>query len=414
MALQPCLLPRGQGVFQAHRCRTRSSRHATICRHVSAGTHDPDLARNHISRRDALLAGISSVAAAQALSPAHAPAAQSANLDPVTPVNITPKETVELGQSGLKVSSMGIGAWSFGDRTGYWGYGSDYQKEDNFGAYQALVKEGITFVDTAEVYGFGNSEEFLGEFMKTTETKPVIATKFAPLPWRFTSKSVVSACRASLDRLGIEKAGLYMQHWPGILTNGPFNDAFVEGLGDCARLGLTQAVGVSNFSAERVRRANSILQAKGVPLASNQVQYSLLYRVPEVNGVADAVREAGATLVAYSPLAQGLLTGKYNKNNLPKGPRGITITADRVAEVEPLLSLMRDIGSAHGGKTPGQVAINWTVCKGALPIPGAKNARQVREAAGALGWRLNPDEVAALDKSSSKIGTALGAPFEKW
>ncbi|CAK0787581.1 hypothetical protein CVIRNUC_010803 [Coccomyxa viridis] len=410
--LQMCSLPRGQETFGRHAALLHYQ-HRIPRPHHAHRIHCelPDSRSGEVSRRDVVMAGAMGAAGSQlAASASPAAAAQ----DTVSPVNIKAKETMQLGKSGLTVSPVGIGAWSWGDRTGYWGYGGDYQREDNLTAYQAIVDEGITFIDTAEVYGFGLSEQFLGEFMRETSTRPIIATKYAPLPWRFTSGAVVSACRASLQRLGIQKAGLYMQHWPGFVTNGWCNDAFVEGLGDCALQGLTQAVGVSNFTAERVRHASSILEAKGVPLASNQVQYSLLYREPERNGVKKAIEDVGATLVAYSPLNQGLLTGKYTETNLPKGPRGAVINADRVREVQPLLSLMRDIASAHGGKTPGQVAINWTLCKGALPIPGAKNARQVKEAAGALGWRMSPDQVAALDSASAKISTSLGAPFEKW
>ncbi|KAK9818029.1 hypothetical protein WJX72_005932 [[Myrmecia] bisecta] len=320
----------------------------------------------------------------------------------------------QLGHSGLQVTPIGVGAWSWGDNSGYWGYNKDYSRDDNLQAYKTLMENGVTFIDTAEVYGFGQSEKFLGEFMRETGTSPTIATKFAPLPWRFSSDSVVKALRGSLERLQLDQVGLYMIHWPGFFVSAFSNDAYVEGLAKCHQLGLAKAVGVSNFNAGRVRKAASILQERGVPLASNQVQYSLLYRAPETNGVAAACRESGTTLVAYSPLAQGLLTGKYTQNNLPSGPRGRVITAERVKEVEPLIGLMRDIGRAHNGKTVSQVAINWTISKGALPIPGAKNARQVAETAGAFGWRLSDYEVAALDATSGKISKGTGAPFENW
>lgn len=323
-------------------------------------------------------------------------------------------DTVPVGQSGLVTSPIGIGAWSWGDRSGYWGYGDGYTKETNAEAYQALIASKIGLIDTSEVYGFGLSEEFIGEFMRNSGTSPAIATKFAPLPWRFTSGSVVDACKASLKRLGIEKMALYQQHWPAFGPNFFCSDAFIEGLADCQIQGLTEAVGVSNFKADRVRSASQILQDRGVALASNQVQYSLLYRSPEQSGVADAVRDAGATLIAYSPLCQGLLTGKYTKDNLPGGARKLVINEDRITAVQPLLSLMRDIGEANGGKTCGQVAINWTICKGAIPIPGAKNAKQASEAAGGFGWRMSDDQVAALDKQSDKIAPTSGAPFEKW
>lgn len=375
---------------------------------VKAQLHSTD--SQTLSRRQALLLGAGTLAASSFSTPDVALAGSS----DVAAVGIKSAETVQLGQSGLQISPVGVGAWSWGDRTGYWGYGNEYQKDDNLEAYKAVVGNGISFIDTSEVYGFGLSEEFLQDFMKQTGTQPVIATKFAPLPWRFREQNVVEACKSSLKRLGISKLGLYMIHWPGFITNGWCNDAFVKGLADCQQQGLTQAVGVSNFNLGRVKTAQQILKDRGTSLASNQVQYSLLYRGPERNGVKQACEEGGTSLIAYSPLAQGLLTGKFTESNLPKGPRGATINKERVAEVQPLLGLMRDIGSAHGGKTPGQVAINWTICKGAVPIPGAKSAKQAKEAAGAFGWRLSSDEMAALDSESGKLPSALGAPFENW
>ncbi len=156
---------------------------------------------------------------------------------------------------------------------------------------------GIDFIDTAEVYGFGMSESFLGEFMKESGTSPIIATKFAPQPWRQTPESLVSACQASLARLQLPTVDLYMQHWPGFLLNAFSNDAHLEGLIRVKEAGLAKAVGVSNFNAGRLRKAAATLQARGVALASNQVQYSLLYRTPETNGVLDVCREYGITLV---------------------------------------------------------------------------------------------------------------------
>lgn len=327
------------------------------------------------------------------------------------------KDTVELGASGVHVSAVGAGAWSWGDRSGYWGYGKEYGKDASKDAYQALMEGGVNFIDTAEVYGFGMSEEFLGEFMKETKGKfdqdPAVATKFAPLPWRFTEDSVVDALKDSLKRLGRDKVELYMQHWPGFFLNAFSNDAYLNGLARCKEMGLADAIGVSNFNKNRLREAYEKLGAKGVVLASNQVQYSLIYREPESNGVMETCKELGITLVAYSPLAQGLLTGKYSLSNKPTGPRKGFFTDEKLRQVEPLVGLMKEIGQGHGDKTPAQVAINWTICKGALPIPGVKTVRQAEEVIGSIGWRLTEDEMSSLEKSARGI-TSLGAPFENW
>ncbi|GIL51221.1 hypothetical protein Vafri_7290 [Volvox africanus] len=333
---------------------------------------------------------------------------------------LAPADYTTLGTTDVRVPVMGVGAWSWGDRSGYWGYGREYGQEESRAAYKALIQSGLTFIDTAEVYGYGKSEEFLGEFMREQATKspgspaPIIATKFAPLPWRFTSASVVEAAKASLARLGLSSMGLYMQHWPGFGPQYFFNDAYLEGLADCRQRGLCQAVGVSNFSTRRLKQAVKLLAARGVPLASNQVQYSLLYRAPETNGVLEACREAGVTLVAYSPLSQGLLTGKYSAGSTkPNGPRQLVYSDSRLREVEPVLGAVKAVAEARG-KTMAQVALNWCICKGTLPIPGAKNERQLTEIAGALGWRLDEAEVAELDAVSSRVPAGLGFPAENF
>ncbi|MEW5301104.1 MAG: hypothetical protein WDW36_003984 [Sanguina aurantia] len=328
-------------------------------------------------------------------------------------------EMRNLGNSSLQVPVIGIGAWSWGDRSGYWGYGAEeFGKDQCRSAYNALMGAGLTFIDTAEVYGFGKSEEFLAEFAnegaRNGLASPIIATKFAPLPWRQSSDSVVEAAKASLKRLQADKMALYMIHWPGFLFNAFSNEQYVLGLAKVQQQGLAQAVGVSNFNKTRTANAARTLIQEGTCLASNQVQYSLLYRTPETNGVMDACKENGVTLVAYSPLCQGLLTGKYTVNSAkPAGPRSSLFTDSRLREIEPLLATLKAVADGRG-KTMAQVALNWTVCKGALPIPGAKNEKQLAEIAGSVGWRLDDGEMAELDKASSKVSSGSGAPFENW
>lgn len=276
---------------------------------------------------------------------------------------------------------------------------------------------GITFVDTAEVYGFGQSERFLGEFVKQKPgVTPQIATKYAPLPWRQTASSVVSALDASLERLDQKSISLYIQHWPGFFLNAFSNKATLEGLQMCLESGKTEAVGVSNFNETRVREAAKFFESNGACLSSNQVQYSLLYREPERNGVLEACREHGVSLVAYSPLCQGMLTGKYSKNNVPEGPRSMYFKESRFREVQTLLDLMSAV-SEETGKSKTQIAIKWLMQRDpcVIPIPGVRNARQVEEILGACGdWQLSDGAMAELNTVSNKIPSSTGAPFEKW
>lgn len=309
-------------------------------------------------------------------------------------------ETLPLGSTDVRVSPLGIGTWQWGD-TFFWGYGKgEYTDDDLRASFHASVEAGINFFDSAEFYGLGRSETLLGQFARQVSGPLVLATKYMPYPWRLRAGSLMQALRRSLARLGMERIDLYQIHWP--FPPMPI-EQWVNALADAVRAGLARAAGVSNYSTDQMRRAYEVLSRRGVPLASNQVRYNLLHRAPERNGLLQACRELGVTLIAYSPLAQGILTGKYTPNHLPPGVHRRGFDRQLLARIEPLLSLMREIGQARGGKTPSQVALNWVMCQGAIPIPGAKNVRQAQENIGALGWRLTADEVAALDAASARI-----------
>jgi aryl-alcohol dehydrogenase-like predicted oxidoreductase len=249
------------------------------------------------------------------------------------------------------------------------------------------------------VYGNGRSEQLLGQFLKQTDQPVLVATKFFPLPWRFRKPALPRALKGSLARLGLESVDLYQIHWPALLMG---NDAIADGLAECVKSGLTRTVGVSNFSQTQMLAAYSSLARHNIPLASNQVHYSLLNRTVEKNGTLARCQELGIRLIAYSPLEQGLLTGKYSVDAPPPGTRG-RMYPGMLPKIEPLLKLMTAIGQDHGGKSQAQVALNWVICKGALPIPGAKNAKQAQQNAGGLGWRLTDEEMARLDELSDSI-----------
>ncbi|CAA7394080.1 unnamed protein product [Spirodela intermedia] len=329
------------------------------------------------------------------------------------------EEKVKLGGSDLKVTKLGIGAWAWGDTT-YWNdlQWNDRKLKDAKGAFDASIDSGITFFDTAEVYGAGfsgaiNSETLIGRFIKERKISDLneiaIATKFAALPWRLGRQSVVSALKGSLSRLGLSSVDLYQLHWPGIWGN----EGYIDGLGDAVEQGLVKAVGVSNYSEKRLRDAHSQLKKRGIPLAVNQVNYSLIYRLPEENGVKATCDELGVSLIAYSPIAQGILSGKYTAANPPTGPRGRIYTPEFLTKLEPLIARIKEIGLSYS-KTPTQVVLNWLLCQeNVLPIPGAKNAEQAREFAGALGWRLSDDEVAELRSIASRTKPVIGFPVEK-
>jgi aryl-alcohol dehydrogenase-like predicted oxidoreductase len=298
----------------------------------------------------------------------------------------------------LHVVEMGLGAWQWGDRL-IWQYGQGYSDKEVHDAFKVSVEEGIRFIDTAEVYGNGMSERLLGKFIQETEQPVLIATKYFPFPWRFLQTSIPRALKNSLERIGVDSVDLYQIHWPTPLLSV---DRMMDGMIECAKSGMTRTVGVSNFNQTQMLAAYSALARQNLPLASNQVHYSLLNRKVEKNGLLARCRELGVRLISYSPLEKGLLTGKYNAVNRPPGTRAGTY-AGLLPKIEPLTKLMTTIGQDHGGKSNAQVALNWAICKGTLPIPGAKNIKQARENAGALGWRLTEEEVAKLDEMSDQI-----------
>jgi aryl-alcohol dehydrogenase-like predicted oxidoreductase len=298
----------------------------------------------------------------------------------------------------LHNAQMGLGAWAWGDRT-FWNYGRGYTDDDIAAAFQTSLAGGVNLVDTAEVYGSGRSETLLGQFLKTTTTPVLVATKFMPYPWRLNRSALMRSLDHSLERLGLEHVELYQIHWPFPPMPVEF---WVEELAKAVKSGKTRTVGVSNFSKTQMQRAYTVLSKYNIPLASNQVRFHLIDRTVEKNGLLDRCKELGVRLIAYSPLAQGLLTGKYTPENPPPGVRGRN-SSGTLKGIKPLIALMTEIGKGHGEKTPGQVALNWVVCKGGLPIPGAKTARQAGQNAGAIGWRLTPEEVMALDDASDKF-----------
>jgi aryl-alcohol dehydrogenase-like predicted oxidoreductase len=309
-------------------------------------------------------------------------------------------ETIQLGQDGAAVCPLCIGTWAWGDKL-FWNYGSDEDDAKQLqAAFEAALAAGTTFFDTAEVYGFGTSEKYLGQFMQQSDCPVQIATKYGPAPWRFTAQSVSDALTESLKRLRLERVSLYQVHWSFSFFMS--QETLINALADEVQRGRIEAVGVSNYSAEQMQQAYKILAARGVKLASNQVPYSLLTRQIETNGIRDMARQLGVTILAYSPLAQGLLTGKYTANGTvkPTGARRIDprFSQEGLQKIEPVISILKKIGDNYG-RTPAQVALNWLIAQGNIvAIAGAKNASQVQQNAGALGWRISDEEITQLEQ----------------
>lgn len=308
---------------------------------------------------------------------------------------------VRLGRSPVDVAPLGVGCWAWGDKR-YWRYEQAYGPRDVIAAFEASVAAGCDLFDTAEVYGWGKSERIIGALVQRTGANAVIATKYAPLRGRGGARAIRKGLTGSLRRLGLPRVDLYQLHWAD--SDELAIDAAMSTLAEIVHAGQARAVGVSNFRAAEMRRAHAALAVHGVPLASNQVHYSLLHRSPEVDGVLDACRELEVTLLAYSPLEQGLLTGKYDGASLPIDARAEAtwFSAANVVAAQAVVAALRAIGERHEAE-PAAVALAWLLAKpGVVPLVGVKNAQQARANARALAIRLTGDEIAELDTVSHR------------
>ena len=283
-----------------------------------------------------------------------------------------------LGKTGVEVSAIGVG-------TNRWSYGAN--DAPVFETYQALVDAGGGFVDTAEVYGFGKSERLIGDCLRKDGRPVFVASKFAPFIARTSPRHLVAALDGSLARLGLAAVDLYYVHFPF-----PFADlgGFADGLAEAVKSGKAKHVGVSNFSAEQMRRVADRLARSNIPLAANEVHYSLAHRNPETNGVLEACRDLDVALVAYFPLASGRLAGP------PADAK-----PDKLDAVRRVLA---EVAQAHQA-SPSQAALNWLLARDprVICIPGATKAHHARANLDALAWRLTDEEFAALDAASAPV-----------
>jgi aryl-alcohol dehydrogenase-like predicted oxidoreductase len=306
---------------------------------------------------------------------------------------------VELGKTGIQISPIGLGIMQWGDVSIDPENPTIYK--DILQIYQDAQEVGINFFDTAEAYGSGKSEIQLGLCLKqATFPDIVVATKFMPYPWRLSKGELRAALMRSLKRLGLSRVDLYQMHWPTPLLS---IQSWMDAMADVVADGLIRAVGVSNYSPNQTKVAFEALARRKIPLASNQVKYSLLDRRPERSGLIELCNKLGITIIAYSPLEKGILTGKYSPGNLPNGFRAWIYNKGYMMKISPLLEELRQIGQAHHGMTSGQAALNWVTSNGAVPIPGARNRTQAQENMRAVGWQLSSEEVARLDQLSDEV-----------
>lgn len=306
----------------------------------------------------------------------------------------------------LSLPSMGCGTWAWGNQL-LWGY-NESMDDQLQAVFNLCVSNGVTLFDTGDSYGTGRlkgqSELLLGrfnrEYLGLGKENISIATKLAAYPWRWTRQSMVKACKSSAQRLG-RNVDLVQMHW-STANYAPWQEGgLLDGLGDLYEQGLVKGVGLSNYGPKRLKQVQKKFAERGVPITTLQVQYSLLSTYPVTQlKLKDLCDELGIKLIAYSPLALGLLTGKYSEQgSLPKGIRGL-LFRQILPGMRLLLACLQEVAQSRN-KTMSQVAINWCICKGTIPIPGAKSVEQARENIGALGWQLDASEIAELDRAAA-------------
>jgi len=288
----------------------------------------------------------------------------------------------QLGASGLAVSALGVG-------TNRWG-GQGAVESELAATYSASLDAGVFFFDSAEVYTAGRSERLLGRCAKDDPRPVVLASKYAPYPTRLRASQLDRSLDATLARMGRDSIDLYYLHFPYSVVR---IESWMDRMAAAVESGKIRAVGVSNCNASQMRRARDALGRHGIPLAANQVQYSLVHRKPERNGVLAACRDLDVALVAYRPLLRGLLGHRLDRDSSPAAKRNVAV-----------LDALELIADQHG-VTPSQVALNWLLCQDELVIAilGATKASHAAQNAAALTWRLDDQELGRLDVASANF-----------
>jgi len=306
---------------------------------------------------------------------------------------------LDLG-TAKQISKIGLGTWQFGSRE--WGYGEQYAVQDAQAIVSRALELGVTLFDTAEIYGFGRSERILGRALGERLESVFLATKILPvLP---VAPVVEQRAVASANRLDARRLDLYQVHQPNPVVR---DGTIMRGMRALQRVGLVGEVGVSNYSLARWRAAEDAL---GTRVLSNQVRYNLVDRGPERELLPHA-ESAGRLVIAYSPLAQGLLSGRYQADSPP---------ANRVRAANPLflpenlrragdlIAVLREVADAHSA-TPAQIALAWVIRHPAVvAIPGASSVQQMEGNAAAADITLTEDQYRALEAASARFRPVTG------
>ena len=301
--------------------------------------------------------------------------------------------------TATRISRIGLGTWQFGSRE--WGYGQSYAGQEAHAIVRRAIELGVTLFDTAEIYGFGRSERILGKAIGEDRESVFLATKLFPLlP---VAPVVEQRAVASANRLGTRRLDLYQVHQPNPVVK---DGTIMRGMRALQRVGLVGEVGVSNYSLERWRAAE---QALGSRVLSNQVRYNLVDRSPE-RDLLPFAESTGHVVIAYSPLAQGLLSGKYDRGRQANRVRAASplFLPDNLDRAAGLIAALREVADAHSA-TPAQIALAWVIHRPAVvAIPGASSVEQLESNVAAASIDLTEEEYRALHAAATGFSPITG------
>jgi len=312
-----------------------------------------------------------------------------------------------LGRTEIMVTPIGLGCWQFSKQNNMAGKFWPTLEDSMIERIVSLsIEGGINWFDTAEIYGGGVSERALSKALKAAGKNPgevIVATKWWPM-FRFASniRKTINLRISALDPYPID---LYQVHQPFGFSG---ETSEMEAMAELFKMKLIRAIGVSNFNAKKMENSWKVLQKSGIPLASNQVRYSLLDRRIESNGVMDLAKKLGITIIAYSPLAQGLVTGKFHDNpgllkNIGFRKYSSQFKPEGLEKSRPVITLVKELALKYN-VTPSQIALNWLIHYNGntvVAIPGATKEIHVKENCGAMSFRLSDEDMLRLDKVSS-------------
>ncbi len=310
-----------------------------------------------------------------------------------------------LGQTDIEVTPIGLGVMQFSGGGGWFGKLFPVLPENEKNAIVVTALEGgINWFDTAELYGFGTSEQGLSSALKSVgkeNGEVIVATKWMPI--LRSARNIANTIHERIRHLDGYNIDLYMVHQPWSFSS---IEAQMGAMADLVDAGQIRSVGISNFNAQQMQRAHAALEKRGLPLAVNQMEYSLLNRKIESNGVMATAKELGVTITAYTPLGYGLLTGKYHKNPalFDQSRRGFMLKR-KFEQSRPVVEALEEIAKDYDA-TPGQVALNWVIHfqgETVVTIPGATKVDHARQSAGAMKFQLSNAELSRLDQLSREF-----------